>query len=96
MNIRYRARGIACGFTPALANLLLFIFTKIYYDLEVMLSLQGMSMLYCVLTGAGVVLMYFILPETEGRTLEDIELHFSDDSNKITDWKINKAADKIR
>lgn len=34
--------------------------------------------------------MYKILPETEGRTLEDIELHFSDHSKKITDHKIPK------
>lgn len=31
------------------------------------------------------VIMYFILPETEGCTLEDIEIHFSDNSRKLTD-----------
>lgn len=35
--------------------------------------------------------MYFILPETENYTLEDIELHFSDDSKKLTDLKIIKS-----
>lgn len=34
--------------------------------------------------------MYKILPETENRTLEDIEMHFSDSSKKLTDWKIQK------
>lgn len=33
---------------------------------------------------------YNILPETEGRSLEDIETHFSDNSRKLTDWKIAK------
>lgn len=32
--------------------------------------------------------MYAILPETEDRTLEDIELHFSDNNRKLTDRKI--------
>lgn len=32
--------------------------------------------------------MFNILPETEGRSLEDIELHFSDNSKRITDWYI--------
>lgn len=32
--------------------------------------------------------MYNILPETEGRSLEDIELHFSDNSKGITNRKI--------
>lgn len=35
--------------------------------------------------------MYFILPETENRTLEDIERHFGDNSKKITDHKITKS-----
>lgn len=34
--------------------------------------------------------MYAILPETEDRTLEDIELHFSDNNRKLTDRKIGK------
>lgn len=34
--------------------------------------------------------MYKILPETEGRTLEDIEMHFSDKTKKLTDHKISK------
>lgn len=32
--------------------------------------------------------MYLTLPETEMRTLEDIELHFSDNSKSITDINI--------
>lgn len=34
--------------------------------------------------------MYFLLPETEDRTLEDIEMHFSDNKRKLTDRKIQK------
>lgn len=34
--------------------------------------------------------MYMVLPETERRTLEDIEMHFADNSKKITDHKIQK------
>lgn len=36
--------------------------------------------------------MYFILPETEDHSLEDIELHFSDNLKKITDRKILKRS----
>lgn len=35
--------------------------------------------------------MYKILPETENRTLEEIELHFSNNSRKLTDRNIAKA-----
>lgn len=34
--------------------------------------------------------MYLLLPETEERTLEDIEMHFSDNKRKITDRQIEK------
>lgn len=32
--------------------------------------------------------MYFILPETEQRSLEDIELHYTDNTKNITDIHI--------
>jgi hypothetical protein len=35
------------------------------------------------------------LPETERRTLEDIELHFSDNNKKLNDIKIAKLSGKI-
>lgn len=34
--------------------------------------------------------MFQALPETENRTLEEIELHFSDNKRKITDRHIKK------
>lgn len=39
--------------------------------------------------------MYNILPETESRSLEDIELHFSDDSKKLTDRQIRKMSKQL-
>lgn len=71
-----------------------FVSKKVYYGLEGTLSLPGISLFFCVICGAGLVTMYFILPETENRTLEEIEVHFSDDSKKITDWKIGKLSNR--
>lgn len=67
-----------------------FIARKMYYNLETTLSLAGVSLLYSVICGTGLIVMYFILPETEGRSLEEIERHFSDESTKFTDRKIGK------
>lgn len=36
--------------------------------------------------------MFLILPETEERSLEDIELHYSDNSKSVTDIYINKRS----
>lgn len=65
-----------------------------YYNLERMLSLAGISLLFSVVCGVGLILMYLILPETEGRSLQDIERHFSDNSKQITNWKIAKSSNR--
>lgn len=75
--------------------ILSFIAKKTYYNLETLLSLPGLTLFYCVVSGVGFVFAYFILPETDNRTLEDIELHFSDNSKKITDRKIAKVCERL-
>lgn len=59
--------------------------------METTFSMPGAALCYCIITGVGTMIAYFILPETEGRTLEEIELHFSDNSKSIFDRKIPKA-----
>lgn len=46
---------------------------------------------YAVVDVLGLIFIYFYLPETERRTLEDIELHFSDNNKKLSDRKIPKS-----
>lgn len=41
------------------------------------------------------VTMYFLLPETENCSLEDIERHFSDNSKKLTDIDIHRNAIEV-
>lgn len=38
-----------------------------------------------VIFSFSLIVIYLILPETEHRSLADIELHFSDDTKKLTD-----------
>lgn len=81
---------MAVGLAAAFDYLLTFTSTKTYYNLETSISMPGITLINCVIAGLGIVLMYKIMPETENKTLEDIELHFSDDTKKITDRKIAK------
>lgn len=46
---------------------------------------------YATVDVLGLIFIYFYLPETERRTLEDIELHFSDNNKKLSDRKIPKS-----
>lgn len=64
--------------------------TKTYYNLETSLGLFGLISIYAILDIIGLIFIYNFLPETERRTLEEIELHFSDNDKKLTDIKIRK------
>ena len=64
--------------------------TKTYYSLETSLSLTGLISIYAALDIIGLIYIYMFLPETERRTLEEIELHFSDNDKKLSDIKIRK------
>lgn len=89
-----RSRALASGLVAAINYILAFIATKTYYNLEMTLSIPGVICFYGVIGVIGFIVMYFTLPETELRSLEDIELHFSDNARSIfdTDIRINAAA----
>lgn len=84
----FRSRAFASGLVAAVNYLLAFAATKTYYDLEMFLSLPGVLLLYGIIGIIGYVAMFYTLPETENRSLEDIERHFSDNSRSITDIHI--------
>lgn len=68
----------------------MFIASKSYYDLETTLSLPGVAAFYASVNFIGFFVCFVLLPETERRTLEDIELHFSDNTRSLRDRKIAK------
>lgn len=86
----FKSRGIATGIAAALNYVLTFLATKTYLYLEKGLYLYGSSWFYGILGVLGFFLTYFYLPETEDRTLEDIEKHFSENSAKMSNINIRK------
>ncbi|XP_031637062.1 facilitated trehalose transporter Tret1-like [Contarinia nasturtii] len=92
----YKTRGAATGITAAINYVICFISTKTYYNLETTFSLSGVALFNSIVIAVGLVLMYKILPETENRSLEDIEMHFADNSKKFTDRKIPKISKQKR
>lgn len=84
----FKLRSFLTGVTLALRYLIAAISTKLYYNIEIWLTLSGAILFYGIVSLIGLIVMYFILPETENRSLEDIERHYSDDTKKITDIHI--------
>ncbi|XP_046615353.1 facilitated trehalose transporter Tret1-2 homolog [Neodiprion virginianus] len=70
------ARGLGSGLSSGFAFVCFFIVVKTGPAMTATLSNPGTFLLYGSLTAAGTVFLYFFLPETKDKTLQDIEDHF--------------------
>ncbi|BET01283.1 transporter [Nesidiocoris tenuis] len=71
------ARGLSAGICAAGAYVTYSIFTKSYFALHHLLSLPGVFVVYGLISLAGAAYLYFLMPETEGKELSDIEKDFA-------------------
>lgn len=73
----YRSRGIATGSSAALAYLMIFVLTKSFIPIVICISLEYTMILLGCIGLLGLVYLCFYLPETENKTLLEIEEYFS-------------------
>ncbi|KAB0797809.1 hypothetical protein PPYR_08802 [Photinus pyralis] len=79
-------RATGCGISGAISYVFAFASNKVFLQLGAMLTIPGIYWFYGSLSFVGLVCIYFILPETEGKSLEAITDHFSGKSklgNKV-------------
>lgn len=69
-------RALASGYSAAIGYVFNFITNKIFLSLVSSITLPIIFHLYAFIGFGGIVILYFILPETEGKTLFDISEHF--------------------
>jgi len=81
----FKSRAYAIGLVAGINFILAFIGSKSYYNLEVAISLAGVTCVYGVFGIVGLLVAIFFLPETENRAMEDIELYFADKTRKMAD-----------
>ncbi|XP_055716571.1 facilitated trehalose transporter Tret1-like [Phlebotomus papatasi] len=86
----FKSRATSAGIVAALCYIMIFISTKTYLNLERSLGLDGTIWFYGIVAVLGFLFFYFFLPETENRSLEDIEIHFS--TQKLTNIDIKKKS----
>ncbi|XP_031635122.1 facilitated trehalose transporter Tret1-like isoform X2 [Contarinia nasturtii] len=79
----FKSKAFATGIVGAFYYISMFLASKTFYILELLLTLPGLSIFYGCIGTVGFIAMYLTLPETEGRTLEDIEIYFSDRKRSI-------------
>lgn len=69
-------RSTAAGMSSALGYLVSFLSNKLFLTMVAALTLNGTFWFYSAVCLVGVVFLYFTLPETENRTLLDIQMFF--------------------
>ncbi|XP_026497541.1 facilitated trehalose transporter Tret1-like isoform X2 [Vanessa tameamea] len=72
-----KTRSGAAGLASAIGYIFGFLTNKIYISMLEKLSILGTYTLYGFICLIGCLVFYFILPETEGKALIDIENHFA-------------------
>lgn len=70
-------RGGASGLSGGTGYIFGFLSNKLFLKLLATLTLPGTFWMYSGVSLVGAAILYFILPETEGRSLVDIEEHFT-------------------
>ncbi|XP_015600089.1 facilitated trehalose transporter Tret1 [Cephus cinctus] len=72
-----QVRSGASGAASSIAYVFNFIVNKVFLYMNEGITLAGTFWFYASVNLLGTVALYFILPETEGRTLEEIENHYA-------------------
>ncbi|KAJ3675592.1 hypothetical protein LUZ60_004634 [Juncus effusus] len=72
--LKLRAQGVALGM--AMNRVVCGVVTMTFISLYEAISIAGSFYMYAGIAGSGCVFVYFCLPETKGRSLEDIEVLF--------------------
>lgn len=68
-----RVRGLTAGITVSIAYFMSFLVTKLYPSMLEWMGNGGVFLFYGVISFFGTIFVHFILPETKGKTLQEIE-----------------------
>ncbi|XP_013186213.2 facilitated trehalose transporter Tret1 [Amyelois transitella] len=91
----FRSRGIATGMAAALSYVIYFLSSKTNYNLESAFHLSGTFAIYATFGFVGTVYLYFFLPETESKTLAEIETFYKGEKKIFAnDFLINAILKK--
>lgn len=86
-----KVRGMMGGITTCSAHIFVFIVVKTYPLLSMSIERYGAYYLYGTISSLGCLFFYFVLPETKGTTLHEIEDYFSGRTKTLGAKKGNAA-----
>ncbi|KAL4717244.1 hypothetical protein ACJJTC_017131 [Scirpophaga incertulas] len=81
----FRSRGMATSMSAAVAYIVFFLSSKTNYNIEASIHLSGTFAFYAAVGLIGTVYLYFFLPETEKKTLQEIEAFYKGNTRIFAD-----------
>ncbi|XP_069690852.1 facilitated trehalose transporter Tret1-like isoform X1 [Periplaneta americana] len=85
-------RGVAGGASGSIGYIFGFAANKVYFLMVNSMTLPGTFWFYGGVSLLGTIIFYFFLPETEGRTLHEIEEHFAGTRNLMKENQVSNSA----
>ncbi|XP_069669485.1 facilitated trehalose transporter Tret1-like [Periplaneta americana] len=85
-------KSVASGATGSLGYILGFLANKVFFLMVNSMTLAGTFWFYGAISLSGTIVLYFCLPETEGRILHEIVDHFAGNRNLIKKSKVSASA----
>lgn len=82
-----KVRGVATGLTVCLAYLFNFVVVKLYPAMNSQMRNYGIFFFYGAMSLVGTLFIIFFLPETKGKTLQEIEEYFGSKKSKDVETK---------
>lgn len=79
-----KIRGWACGVSTFAGTMYLFLAIKLFPEMRNWIGFHNVCTTYAATTAIGTVFFYFFLPETRGKTLQEISNFFRGDNDKVT------------
>lgn len=74
---------MASGISATTGYIMIFVLVKTFFNLEKLFDLPYLFFFYAIIGALGTVYLYFSLPETENKTLEEIENGFRNKKKPI-------------
>ncbi|KAK4880576.1 hypothetical protein RN001_008722 [Aquatica leii] len=89
----YETRSFGCGLCTAVFFITAFLANKVFLDMVNGLSFPGVYWFYAGVGCVGFIIIYMAVPETEGKTLQEINDHFAG-RNKLDNNKLLKLKEE--
>lgn len=90
-----RFRDVFSGLTTCLAYVFSFVMLKVYPDMLKLFDKHGVFLFYALFSLIGTIFVALFLPETKGRTLQEIEDLFKKGGGKTKSKNIGSKGEKV-